>query len=446
MRYRIALWFLAMMLAGARAAAQTVEPHQHPAGPPPAAPANAGAPQDEHAGHHGAGGSELFSSRDASGTAWLPDATPMYGLEIAAGQWQVMLHGNAFLQFLNESGNRAAQQGGSINWAMAMARRKAGSGRIGVRGMFSLEPWTIRGCGYPDLLASGEECSGEPIHDRQHPHDLIMELAAEYSRPLGGATRLELYGGLAGEPALGPPAYPHRIPSMPNPLAPISHHWLDATHISFGVVTAGVAARAWKAEGSLFNGREPDEHRTGLDLDRLDSASGRVWYLPTPQLALQISAAHLEQAEASHATGARIDVDRLTASASYQRPLGDEWQWATTAAFGRNRHEGAATNALLLETSASLRDRDTWFGRFEWTQKSAAELDIHDVSATYGVAKLQAGYTTYFPAWRRVAPGFGGSVSLGLVPPALVPVYGRRANPGVALFLAVRPTAHHMNH
>ena len=95
-----------------------------------------------------------------------------------------MLHGNAFVQFLNEGGNRAAQQAGSINWAMAMARRRAGSGRVGLRGMFSLEPWTIRGCGYPDLLATGEVCNGEPIHDRQHPHDLIMELAAEYSRPL----------------------------------------------------------------------------------------------------------------------------------------------------------------------------------------------------------------------------------------------------------------------
>ena len=128
--------------------------------------------------------------------------------------------------------------------------------------MFSLEPWTIAGCGYPDLLATGEACNGEPIHDRQHPHDLIMELAAEYSRPLAGARHgWQLYGGLAGEPALGPAAFPHRLSSMPNPLAPIAHHWLDATHITFGVVTAGVSSRAWKVEGSVFNGREPDDQR-----------------------------------------------------------------------------------------------------------------------------------------------------------------------------------------
>ena len=312
--------------------------------------------------------------------------------------------------------------------------------------MFSLEPWTIRGCGYPDLLATGEVCNGEPIHDRQHPHDLIMELAAEYSRPLRGATRWQVYGGLAGEPALGPAAYPHRFSAMPNPLAPISHHWIDATHITFGVVTAGIAARTWKVEGSAFNGREPDDNRANLDLAPLDSVSGRLWYMPTPRLALQISAGHLEEAEAGHSGGGRVDVDRLTASASYQRPLGDAWQWASTVAFGRNRESAVATSALLVETSLALRERDTWFGRFEWAEKSAEDLDIHDSAAIYDVAKLQLGYTTYFPEWRRLRPGFGGSVSVSFVPPSLVPVYGHRANPGIALFLTIRPGTHQMQH
>lgn len=438
MRLRIALCLVATLVCSA-ASGQT-PPHQHPATPP--------APEPQHAGHD-AGEPGLFSARDSSGTAWLPDASPMYGVEIPAGNWSVMLHGNAFVQFLNEGGTRAMQQGGSINWAMAMARRRVGVGRLGLRGMFSLEPWTIPGCGYPDLLATGEECNGEPIYDRQHPHDLIMELAAEYSAPLAGATRWQIYGGLAGEPALGPAAFPHRMSAMPNPLAPISHHWIDATHITFGVVTAGVFAQKWKIEGSVFNGREPDDDRTDLDLKPLDSLSGRVWFLPTRQLALQISAGHLEEAEAGHGsegTGARADVDRLTASASYQRPLGGAWQWASTIAFGRNREAGTATNALLVETSVALRERDTWFGRFEWAEKAAEDLGIHDSPAIYDVAKLQLGYTAYFPAWRRLTPGFGGSVSVGFVPPSLAPVYGHRANPGIALFLTIRPAAHQMQH
>jgi hypothetical protein len=233
---------------------------------------------------------------------------------------------------------------------------------------------------------------------------------------------------------------------MPNPLAPISHHWIDATHITFGVVTAGVFAQKWKVEGSVFNGREPDDNRWNLDLKPLDSVSGRVWFLPTRQLALQISAGHLEEAEAGHGTGVRADVDRLTASASYQRAIGEAWQWASTAAFGRNREAGTSTNAWLMETSFALRERDTWFGRFEWAEKSADDLDVHDSDAIYDVAKLQLGYTAYFPPWRRLAPGFGGSVSVGFVPESLAPVYGHRANPGIALFLTIRPAAHHMNH
>ena len=136
----------------------------------------------------------------------------------------LMAHENAFLQYLDESGDRGAHQTGSVNWLMGMAERSAGGGHLGFRGMVSLEPWSIRGCGYPDLLASGELCDGEQIHDRQHPHDLFMEISAEYDRPLAGGPRWQLFGGPAAEPALGPAAYPHRVSAMPNPMAPISHH------------------------------------------------------------------------------------------------------------------------------------------------------------------------------------------------------------------------------
>ena len=253
-------------------------------------------------------GMSLFPSRDASGTAWLPETTPMYGLNGQIGAWQLMGHGTVFAQFLYDSGERGSDQLGSINWMMLMARRQAGAGRFGLRGMFSVEPWTIRGCGYPDLLATGEVCNSEVIHDRQHPHDLFMEVAAEYDRPIRGPLRLQLYGGLAGEPALGPVAYPHRLSAAPNPLAPISHHWMDASHITFGVITAGVYTGRWKAETSLFNGREPDEHRRGFDFGPLDSVSGRVWFLPTSNWALQLSAGHLREAEETDGGGSRVDV------------------------------------------------------------------------------------------------------------------------------------------
>ena len=207
---------------------------------------------------------------------------------------------------------------------------------------------------------------------------------------------------------------------MPNPLAPISHHWLDATHITFGVVTAGIACARVESRGlGVQRPRTRRPARWNLDLAPLDSVSARVWYLPTPQLALQISAGHLEEAEADHGSGVRADVDRLTASATYHRPLGHAWQWASTVAFGANREAGVATAALLVETSLALRDRDTWFGRFEWAEKSADDLGIHFITAIYDVAKLQLGYTAYFPAWRRLTPWLRGQ-RLGGVRAAVV--------------------------
>lgn len=431
------VWFcLSIAASGAPAAAQEPHVHQHPAPQPP--------PPADHSAHQEHGTAGVFAPRDASGTAWLPDETPMYGIHATAGAWQVMWHGNAFAQYLHETGERGSRQAGSINWIMGMARRDLGAGRLGLRGMFSLEPLTIAGCGYPDLLASGETCDGAPIHDRQHPHDFFMELAGEYDRPLAGPLRLQLYGGLAGEPALGPVAYPHRISAMPNPLAPISHHWLDATHITFGVITAGISERRWKAEASIFNGREPDEQRWNLDFAPLDSISGRLWFAPTPSLVLQVSAGRLAEAEAQHESEGRVDVARVTASATYHRPLREGTLWATTIAWGRNEEAGQASHAFLMESALTVNERDVWFGRFEIGGKPAHDLDIHGSDALFTVAKLQGGYTRYLPARAGLQPGFGGGLTLGIVPKALREVYGRRVNPGVALFVTLRPAVHRM--
>src|SRR4030095_10410389 len=105
-----------------------------------------------------------------------------------------------------------------------------------------------------------------------------MVLGAIYAAPVAGTLRWQVYGGPAGEPALGPVAYPHRLSAMANPLAPISHHWLDATHTPSGRVTGGVYTGRWKAEASAFTGREPDDRRTNLEFAALDSASGRLWF------------------------------------------------------------------------------------------------------------------------------------------------------------------------
>lgn len=431
------IWSMAVTRAGAQSPEQPQQQHE-PQNPPPAAdPAQQHDMQHMQMDHE----HEMFMvpAREGSGTSWLPDETPMYAIHRQADEWTLMGHGNVFLQYLQETGNRGDKQFGSVNWFMGMADRNVGAGHVGFRGMISLEPWTIRGCGYPDLLASGELCKGETIHDLQHPHDLFMELAATYDRPLFGDVRLQVYGGPVGEPALGPTAFPHRISAMPSPLAPISHHWLDSTHINYGVVTAGVYGARWKAEASVFNGREPDEDRTNFDFAALDSFSGRVWFLPTNRWSLQVSAGHLKEAEAGHDGGPRIDVNRVTASATYHRIFRQSSVWATTAGWGRNQEPGGdATNALLAETNLTFDERHTWFGRLELSGKSGHDLTIESQDI-FTVAKLQAGYTRYFDTWRGLKPGVGAGLSAGFVPESLKQFYGGRVNVGIAVFVTVRP-------
>jgi hypothetical protein len=410
-------------------------------------PAPAGQAPADHAQHQQTDGSSLFASREASGTSWVPDATPMYGVHRTAGGWQLMLHGRAFAQFLYESGevHRTSHQAGSINWVMGMARRPMRQGWLGLRAMVSAEPWTIPGCGYPDLLATGETCDGDTIHDRQHPHDFVMELTAEYEQPVARGWRWHVYGGPAGEPALGPAAFPHRPSAMGNPVAPIAHHWLDATHIAFGVLTSGVSSRRWRLEASMFNGREPDEHRAGIEAHAWDSYAGRVAFQPSAAWSFQVSAGQLNDAERVPAVegGLTKDMTRVTASASFVRQLRGR-PWASTLSWGRNREPLLSSHGLLLESSAGVRDGEQVFARFELVGKPAHDLHVHEVplDVVYTVGKLQAGYLRDLFSRRGLVGAVGGSVSAALLPAELGPRYGGRVAPGLGVFLTVRPAAH----
>lgn len=393
---------------------------------------------DEHAAHASA---TTTASRDASGTSWLPDETPMYAFHAQARGWMLMTHGSAFVQYLRDGGDRGRGQAGSINWLMGMAERPAGAGRLMLRGMVSLEPWTIGGCGYPDLLATGESCAGEAIHDEQHPHDLFMELVAQYDRPLGKGVRLQLYGGPVGEPALGPVAFMHRVSALPNALAPITHHWFDSTHITYGVVTGGVYGSRWKVEASAFNGREPDEERTDFDLAAMDSQSVRLWWLPNLHWALQLSGGRLNSAEAGHDGDPPVDIDRITASVTYHRTTLENVIWANTIGWGRNAEQGGgATNALLAETSVTVRERHAWYGRVEWAEKGSHDLAVPG-DDLFDVAKVQGGYTWYLTPRKGVTPGFGATVTTGIVPRRLESAYGGRFNAGFGVYLTLRPAS-----
>lgn len=398
----------------------------------------------------------LFSTREASGTSWVPDATPMYAWMHEARGWGLMVHGQAYAQALVESGedHRSGRQAGGTSWLMAVARRRVGAARLGVRFMGSVDPWTVGGCGYPNLLATGEICDGDSLHDRQHPHDALMEIAGVYDRPVAGAVRWQVYAALAGEPALGPAGFPHRLSAFSNPIAPIAHHWLDSSHIAFGVVTTGVAGTRWKAEASAFNGREPDDRRAGLEFRALDSLSGRLTVLPTARLSLQVSAGRLREAEAALGATPPVDVARITASAMYQRDRGDGGHWTAMAAYGTNAEDEAVpdrgtiaqrTHAGLVEAAVVSRAGHTWFARAELAGKSAHDLHVHEaLGQVFTVGKVQGGYVRALGSWRGLVPGIGATVAASVLPRALAPRYAGRVAPGAGVFLTLRPAVHRM--
>jgi hypothetical protein len=84
------------------------------------------------------------------------------------------------------------------------------------------------------------------------------------------------------------------------------------------------------------------------------------------------------------------DVNHVTASATYHHQSRPGRPWASTIAWGLNSEEGEASHALLAESTLTLDERDTWFGRFEIAGKSAHDLDVHGSDEIFTVAKLQA--------------------------------------------------------
>jgi hypothetical protein len=299
--------------------------------------------------------------------------------------------------------------------------------------MFSLEPWTTTAKGYPLLFQSGEAYHGQSLVDQQHPHDFFMELAARYRRLIGNGTELSLYVAPSGEPALGPPAFPHRLSAMDNPAAPISHHWLDSTHISFGVLTVGVAQKTWQVEGSWFNGREPDEDRWDIERPTLDSYSGRFTWNPSPEWSAQVSSGYLKSPEELHP---EEHVWRTTASVMNLTKLPDGHQLATTLGWGRNdNHE--ATSAFLIEPSLRL-EKYTIFGRAEYVQKTGDELDLLPAGRKIEVKQLTLGASRELLEKRPYQLALGASFTYTFKPDDLDATYGE--NPvGFWIFLRLRP-------
>jgi len=362
-------------------------------------------------------------TRESSGTAWQPDSSPQEGLHFMRDDWMFMVHGFANVIYDYQSGDRGDEKVFSESMLMLMAQRQLGPGTLGFRSMLSLDPLMGRS-GYPLLFQTGETANNKtPLIDRQHPHDLFMELAMSYSLTLTPDSSVFGYLGYPGEPALGPPTFMHRFSGMDNPEAPLTHHWLDSTHITFGVATVGYVWRNIKLEGSVFTGREPDENRYDFDPPKFDSQSVRLSYNPTEDWAFQISYGRLNSPEQIEPN---VDQNRTTASVMYNKNLGDRNNWQTTFAWGRDDNEpGHTLDGFLLESAIIFNHQHTVFGRYEYVAKDELfEPGESLAGRTFRINAASLGYIYDFAETNHLAVGIGIVGSLYFIPGELQSTYG----------------------
>jgi hypothetical protein len=400
----------------------------------PAPMPNMAMPAEHHAGHAMAMTGALGPypmQRESSGTAWQPDTSGHSGLHVMSGDWTLMAHGVLNLVYDHQSGPRGGEKVFPSGMLMGMARRPLGNGTLQFKAMISPDP-LMGPSGYPLLLATGETANGRtPLIDRQHPHDFVMELSGSVSQDIGSKGSVFLYGGLPGEPAFGPPAFMHRESIMDSPEAPISHHWLDSTHISFGVVTAGVVLGPVKLEASRFNGREPDQHRWNIETGPLDSTAARISWNPARTLALQASWARLKHPERLEPG---VDQTRWSASALWGDDVAPGWHAAATLAWGRKSAQGQSDDAWLAEASVK-RAGWTLFGRAERVRNREL-LGLH--GPAYRVGKLSLGAIRDFRIAGHLQLGAGGLLAVNFVPGALAGYYGATNPVGTMAFVRLK--------
>ena len=400
----------------------------------------------------------------SSGTSQEPRSAPMNMLQKSLGNWTFGLHGVAFGIYSAQSEPRGRDKIFSTNWIMPTASRRLGRGTLTIRSMLSLEPATITGRYYPELFQEGETAFGVPILNGQHPHDFFMELAASYQISLGEKTVLHFYGGPRGEPALGPPSYPHRPSASEDPIAVLGHHQEDSTHISDNVITAGITHGPVTFEVSGFHGREPGENRWSLDKGQIDSLSSRVTVTPTTRWSAQYSVGRLNRREQTHPLWPAF---RQTASLMYVRPFA-RGHWAL---WGRNtdlsytqppnipvlapaavrgthplsiyrpahvvsvptRVPPEIYNSYLLESTALFKDRDSLL-LFKMAPFVLYASETHFTR----VQAFTGGYERELPrlaSWASL--GIGAQFTAYNSSKPLAPIYG--AHPiGAQLFLRVR--------
>jgi len=385
---------------------------------------------------------DLLEQHATSGTDAEPNSTPLEMLMRKEGTWMLMFHGEVFLNEIQQTAPRGADKFFSTNWFMPMAQRKLGHGTLTLRTMLSLEPATVSGQRYPELFQQGETAFGKPIVDGQHPHDFFMELAALYDYKLNEKTMFSFYLAPVGDPAMGPPAYPHRASASEDPVAPLGHHFEDSTHIASDVITLGITHRNFRLEASGFHGREPDEDRWDIDSGKIDSWSARFTANPGQNWSLQYSIAQIHSPEA---LSPLEDIRRMTASVMYNRAI-HRGNWASLLLWGRNQslRDGNVGNAYLLESTLKFLDRNHAWMRIENADRTNDLLRGENplppgFTERYftRVQSYTAGYEREVGHIPHVSTALGAQVTWYGIPDTLRATYGAHSL-GIVAFLRLQ--------
>jgi len=396
----------------------------------------AGVAVAQHEGHHPAATPTPAPSTPPppSGVSPMPGTTPppanpdpmtmMEEME-PMDHWMTMFHGYAFLTANRQGGPSGDREFESQNHLMVMALKTSWGGKLSLLGTFTLEPATVPPEGSAELFQRGETYHGVLLVDRQHPHDLFVQLAAAWERALSPGVKLRLYLAPVGEPALGPVAYPHRLSASEDPTAPLSHHNLDSTHISADVITAGLTASIFTVEGSAFHGQEPDENRWDIEQGKLDSYSGRITLRPAEGFSFQLSSGYRKHPEALEPG----NQTRTTASLSYQRGDASSF-FAATVASGLNQTDDGREWGHLLEWTWKFSSKNFLYGRIEKVDREIYEL-VHKKQRPEGVPRDRVsveaatlGFARNLPVPARAEIAAGADVTLYRFPSRLDSVYG----------------------
>jgi hypothetical protein len=280
-----------------------------------------------------------------------------------------------------------------------------------------------------------------------------MELAGRYDFRLSDRSRLFIYGGPIGDPALGPTAYPHRGSASENPLAALGHHQEDSTHVSDSVITLGFVQGPIQLEASTFHGREPDENRWNIDTGIPDSFSSRLTMRLTNNFSGQFSIGRLNHREALEPELATL---RTTASIHHNARF-TNGHISSSLIWGRNKdlpgHATRIFNSYTAESTVNFFTRNSVWTRIENVDRDRTLLSGETPAALKveedPIGRVQA-YTFGYERDLPIGPSFlniglGAQATLYGLSPELKSIYGDHPA-AVSIFLHLRPAGNVAGH